>query len=101
TVQVPEGEFPETRERVTGIRRFIADAMVNSKTTIPHVTLMDEVDVTALVEHRSKFKAIAEEQEVRLTYLPYVVKALVSALKNFPVLNASYDDEAEEIIHKH
>ncbi len=101
TVTVSEGEFPETREKMSGIRRVIANAMVNSKTKIPHVTLMDDVDVTQLVEHRSKFKEVAAAQDIKLTYLPYVVKALVSALKKYPILNASIDDETEEIVYKH
>lgn len=104
TEQAPvvlEGEFPETREKMSGIRRAIAKAMVNSKHTAPHVTLMDEVDVTELVLHRKKFKAVALEQGIKLTYLPYVVKALTSALKKYPSLNTSIDDATEEIIHKH
>ena len=64
------------------MRRAIAKAMVNSKHTAPHVTLMDEIDVQALWDHRKKFKEIAAEQGTKLTFLPYVVKALVSALKN-------------------
>jgi pyruvate dehydrogenase E2 component (dihydrolipoamide acetyltransferase) len=98
---VLEGEFPETREKMSGIRRAIAKAMVNSKHTAPHVTLMDEVDVTKLVAHRKKFKEIAAEKGIKLTFLPYVVKALTSALREFPVLNTSIDDATEEIIHKH
>ncbi|WP_010286630.1 dihydrolipoamide acetyltransferase family protein [Kurthia massiliensis] len=98
---VPEGEFPETREKITPMRRAIAKAMVNSKHTAPHVTLMDEVDVTALVAHRKKFKTVAAEKGIKLTYLPYVVKALVSTLREFPALNCSFDDETEEIITKH
>lgn len=62
---------------------------------------MDEVDVTELVAHRKKFKAVAAEKGIKLTYLPYVVKALVSALREFPALNCSFDDETEEIITKH
>ncbi|MCZ2258925.1 dihydrolipoamide acetyltransferase family protein [Sporosarcina sp. G11-34] len=96
-----EGEFPETREKMTGIRKVIAKAMVNSKHTAPHVTLLDEVDVTELVAHRKKFKEIAAERDIKLTYLPYVVKALVSTLRNFPVLNTSLDDETNEVIQKH
>ena len=99
--QTTEGQYPETREKISGIRRTITNAMVNSKRTAPHVTLMDDVDVTAMVEHRKKFKAIAEEQDIKLTYLPYVVKALVSTLKKYPILNASFDDETEELIYKH
>lgn len=96
-----EGDFPETREKMTGIRKAIAKAMVNSKHTAPHVTLLDEIDVTELVAHRKKFKEIAAEKDIKLTYLPYVVKALVSTLREFPQLNTSLDDEKEEIIQKH
>ncbi len=101
TPAVPEGEFPETREKMSGIRKAIAKAMVHSKHTAPHVALMDEVDVTELVAHRKKFKDIAAEKEIKLTYLPYVVKALVSTLREFPVLNTSFDDETSEVIQKH
>jgi len=100
-VPVPEGEFPETREKMSGIRKAIAKAMVNSKHTAPHVTLMDEIDVTKLWAHRKKFKEVAAEKGIKLTFLPYVVKALTSALREFPVLNTSIDDEAGEIIQKH
>ncbi|MBM6617601.1 2-oxo acid dehydrogenase subunit E2 [Bacillus suaedaesalsae] len=98
---IPAGELPETREKMSGIRKAIAKAMVNSKHTAPHVTLMDEVDVTELVAHRKKFKQHAADQGVKLTYLPYVVKALTSALKKYPVLNTSLDDATDEIIQKH
>ncbi|QDQ01552.1 2-oxo acid dehydrogenase subunit E2 [Lysinibacillus fusiformis] len=98
---VLEGEFPETREKMSGIRKAIAKAMVHSKQTAPHVTLMDEVDVTALVAHRKKFKDIAAEKGVKLTYLPYVVKALISTLREFPEFNRSLDDATQEIIQKH
>ncbi|MDW0115872.1 dihydrolipoamide acetyltransferase family protein [Sporosarcina thermotolerans] len=98
---VLEGDFPETREKMSGIRKAIAKAMVNSKHTAPHVTLLDEIDVTELVAHRKKFKAIAAEKDIKLTYLPYVVKALVSTLREFPQLNTSLDDAKEEIIQKH
>ncbi|PYF06458.1 dihydrolipoamide acetyltransferase family protein [Ureibacillus chungkukjangi] len=96
-----EGEFPETREKISGIRKAIAKAMVHSKQTAPHVTLMDEVDVTALVAHRKKFKDIASEKGIKLTYLPYVVKALVSTLREYPEFNRSFDDATNEIIQKH
>src|SRR5699024_6544647 len=79
----PKGEYAETREKMSGIRKAIANAMVNSKTKAPHVTLMDEVDVTELVAHRKKFKGVAQEQDIKLTYLPYVVKALISASKKY------------------
>ena len=101
TPVVLEGDFPETREKMSGIRKVIAKAMVHSKHTAPHVTLMDEVDVTELVAHRKQFKDIAAEQGIKLTYLPYVVKALISTLRKFPEFNRSLDDATQEIIQKH
>ncbi|MGZ4160631.1 MAG: dihydrolipoamide acetyltransferase family protein [Neobacillus sp.] len=98
---VPQGEYPETREKMSGIRKAIAKAMVNSKHTAPHVTLMDEIDVTKLVTHRKKFKEVAAAKGIKLTFLPYIVKALTSALREFPALNTSLDDATSEIIHKH
>ncbi|QKS71575.1 2-oxo acid dehydrogenase subunit E2 [Paenalkalicoccus suaedae] len=97
----PVNEELETREKMSGIRRAIAKAMVNSKHTAPHVTLMDEIDVTALVEHRKAFKPVAQEKGIKLTYLPYVVKALTSAIREYPVLNTSLDDSTDEIVQKH
>ncbi|WP_031548342.1 dihydrolipoamide acetyltransferase family protein [Salinicoccus luteus] len=97
----PEGDFPETREKMSGMRKAIAKAMVNSKQTSPHVTHLDEIEVQALWDHRKKFKGIAEEQGVKLTFLPYVVKALVSMLKKYPEFNTSIDNETFEVIQKH
>ena len=101
TTAVPTGDFPETTEKIPAMRKAIAKAMVNSKHTAPHVTLMDEIDVQELWDHRKKFKEIAAEQGTKLTFLPYVVKALVSALKKYPALNTSFNEEAGEVVHKH
>lgn len=90
-----------TREKMTMTRKAIAKAMVNSKSKAPHVTLFDEVDVTELMAHRKRFKDIAAEQEVRLTFLAYVVKAVTGVMRKYPLLNASIDDATDEIIHKH
>ncbi|PYZ97828.1 branched-chain alpha-keto acid dehydrogenase subunit E2 [Alteribacter lacisalsi] len=97
----PANEELETREKMSGIRKAISKAMVNSKHTAPHVTLMDEIDVSALVAHRKKFKPVAADKGIKLTYLPYVVKALTSALREYPALNTSVDDSTDEIVHKH
>ncbi|WP_028982922.1 dihydrolipoamide acetyltransferase family protein [Sporolactobacillus terrae] len=91
----------ETHEKLMGIRRAIARATAHSVQTAPHVTLMDEVDATLLVSHRKQYKEEAQALGVKLTYLSYLVKALVSALKAFPILNASIDEESQEIIYKH
>lgn len=102
-VQTGAGEqtLHETREKMSGVRRAIARAMVQSKHTAPHVTLLDEVEVTKLVALRKKYKEEAANQGIKLTYLPFVVKALTSALKKFPDLNTSIDDSTDEIIRKH
>ncbi|MBF6978081.1 2-oxo acid dehydrogenase subunit E2 [Aerococcaceae bacterium zg-BR22] len=90
----------EVREPMSGMRKAIAKAMVNSKHTAPHVTHFDEIEVSALWDHRKKFKDIAAERDTKLTFLPYAVKALVATLKKFPILNASIDDSTNEIVFK-
>lgn len=94
------GDLPEERVPLKGIRKIIAQAMVKSVYTAPHVTLMDEADVTALVALRERAKPLAEKKGVKLTYLPFIVKALIAALKQFPALNASIDDGKDEIVYK-
>jgi pyruvate dehydrogenase E2 component (dihydrolipoyllysine-residue acetyltransferase) len=83
-----------------GVRRSIAKAMVRSKYTAPHVTAMDEADVTALWKIREKEKKAAEKKGIKLTILPFIVKAVIAGLSEHPYLNASLDDENEEIVLK-
>jgi pyruvate dehydrogenase E2 component (dihydrolipoamide acetyltransferase) len=97
---VPAGDRVEERVPLKGIRKVIAQAMAKSVYTAPHVTLMDEVEVSALMELRQKAKPLAEKKGVKLTYLPFIVKALVGAARQFPVLSASIDDEKNEIVYK-
>jgi pyruvate dehydrogenase E2 component (dihydrolipoamide acetyltransferase) len=94
------GERVEERIPFKGIRKIIAQAMVKSVYTAPHVTIMDEVDVTALVKLRERAKPIAEKRGVKLTYLPFIVKALVAALREYPILNSTLDEAANEIVYK-
>jgi pyruvate dehydrogenase E2 component (dihydrolipoamide acetyltransferase) len=96
----PAGERLEERVPLKGIRKVIAQAMAKSVYTAPHVTVMDEVDVTKLVALREKAKPLAEKKGVKLTYLPFIVKAVVAGLRQFPALNASIDDERGEIVYK-
>ncbi|MFD1513062.1 dihydrolipoamide acetyltransferase family protein [Halomarina rubra] len=81
-----------------GIRRTIGKQMERSKFTAPHVTHHDEVDVTELVATRGDLKGVAEERGIKLTYMPFVIKAVVAGLKEFPYLNSTLDEEAEEIV---
>ncbi|MDI6765001.1 MAG: dihydrolipoamide acetyltransferase family protein [Thermodesulfobacteriota bacterium] len=83
-----------------GVRRTIAKAMVKSKYTAPHVTAMDEADVTELWKIREKEKKAAEKKGIKLTILPFIIKAVIAGLSEHPYLNATLDDENEEIILK-
>ncbi len=96
----PVGQGVEERVPFKGIRKAIANAMVKSVYTAPHVTLMDEVDVTGLVALRNRAKPIAEKKGVKLTYLPFIVKALVAACREFPIMNATIDEATNEIVYK-
>lgn len=97
-VSTPAGE--EERVPFKGIRKAIANAMVKSAYTAPHVTIMDEVDVTDLVEFRKRMKPVAEKKGIKVTYLPFIVKALVAASRKFPALNATIDEANNEIVYK-
>ncbi|MBI1730032.1 2-oxo acid dehydrogenase subunit E2 [Candidatus Acetothermia bacterium] len=91
-----------TEERIPlrGIRKRISDHMHYAKSTAAHFTYVDEVDMTQLVKVRVDLKAIAEKQNVKLTFLPFIVKACVGALKKHAYLNGSIDYEKEEIVLK-
>ncbi|MBI2126750.1 MAG: 2-oxo acid dehydrogenase subunit E2, partial [Thaumarchaeota archaeon] len=90
----------EERIPLRGIRKTIADRMAKSKNTAADVTHVEEVDMTELVSLREKTKVIAAKSGVKLTYLPFVVKAVVSALKKYNLVNSSLDDEKSEIVVK-
>ncbi|QCC59044.1 2-oxo acid dehydrogenase subunit E2 [Natrinema thermotolerans] len=94
-----EGER-ERREPFTGVRKTIADAMVESKYSAPHVTHHDEVDVTELVAAREDLKPRAEERGIRLTYMPFIMKAVIAALHEYPEMNAVIDEASEEIVYR-
>ena len=83
-----------------GVRKSTAKRMVESASKAVHVTHMDEADVTELVKIREKEKQTAEKQGIRLTYVPFIVKAAIAALRQYPYLNSSVDDENGEIILK-
>ena len=74
--------------------------MVKSKSTIPHAAGIDEADITQLVALKARAKERAAQKKIHLTFLPFVMKAVVAALQEHPYLNASLDDEKGEIILK-
>ncbi|MDR2834349.1 MAG: 2-oxo acid dehydrogenase subunit E2 [Streptococcaceae bacterium] len=93
-------DAPVTREKMTPTRKAIAKAMLNSKAHAPHVTIFDQVEVSALMAHRLRMKDYAATQDVKLTFMPYFVKALTAVAKKFPTLNASVDESTDEIVYK-
>lgn len=97
--QGPQGAVEE-RVPMRGIRRKIAEKMQLSKHIIPHFSLMDEANVTSLVALREGLKAKAEKSGVKVTYLPFLMKAMIATMREFPKFNASIDDAAEEIVYK-
>lgn len=105
TLDIPRPGFvgqPGGEERVAlrGIRRKIAEQMQTTKHIVPHFTIMDEAQIDALVQIRSQAKEVGEKYGVKVTYLPFVMKALVAAMREFPMFNASIDDAAQEIVYK-
>ena len=83
-----------------GVRRTIGKQMERSKFTAPHVTHHDTAEVDALVEAREQLKPKAEARDVKLTYMPFVMKAIVAGLKEHPYLNSELREEDEEIVLK-
>jgi len=90
-VQVVETEFEEVPIR--GIRRAVAEHLSKAVRSAAYVTIFDEADVTRLVEVRESLKEEAEKAGIKLTYLPFVVRAIVKAVRNHPVLNTTIDEE--------
>jgi 2-oxoisovalerate dehydrogenase E2 component (dihydrolipoyl transacylase) len=91
----PRTEVEEIK--VVGLRRRIAEKMARAKARIPHITYVEEVDVTALEDLRAKLNA---EEKGRLTILPFLIRAIVRAVDDQPMVNSHYDDEAG-VIFRH
>jgi pyruvate/2-oxoglutarate dehydrogenase complex dihydrolipoamide acyltransferase (E2) component len=90
----------EERIPLRGIRRKIAEQMVRSKYTAPDFLYADEADFNELVAWRKELSELVKPQGVKLTYLPFLIKALISALKAYPTLNASLDESTQELVLK-
>ena len=90
----------ETRVPFRGLRKKIADKMRQSKDHAAHFTYVEEADVTALVELRKQAKELASKKGTKLTYLPFIMKAMVAALKQYPILNSTLDETAGELVYK-
>ena len=103
-VQIPKfdplpANLRERREPLAGVRKIISDHMVKSAFTAPHVTTFEEIDLTFLTEYRNGIKQqFRADYGVNITYLPFICKAVTTALKEFPKINASMTDN--EVIYK-
>ncbi len=91
----------EERIPIHGLRKRIYDKMAKSNSTAAHFTYVEEVDMSHLVQLRERLNEAGARKGVKLTFLPFVIKACVAALKEFPALNATVDDERQEIVLKH
>jgi len=91
----------EERVPFRGLRKKISEKMRLSKDRAAHFTYVEEADATALVQLRNQAKEIAAKQGVKLTYLPFVMKAMVAALRQYPILNSSLDEDKGELVYKH
>jgi len=91
----------EERVPLRGLRKKISEKMRLSKDNAAHFTYVEEADATQLVHLRTQAKEVAAKQGVKLTYLPFVMKAMVAALKEYPILNATLDEATQEIVYKY
>ncbi len=100
TKTIAGSEIQEERVPIHGIRKRIADKMLKSSQGTASVTHVDEVDFTQLIALREASKPLAESRKVKLTFLPFIIKAVVASLDQFPYFNATIDDERQEFIIK-
>jgi len=92
----------DRREAMNPTRKVVSKVMTAQHTHIPPVTNFDQVEVSKLVKHRAIFKEVAAKQDIKLTYLAYVAKALATTAHKFPEINASVDYDKQEIVyHEH
>ncbi|HEX4446877.1 MAG TPA: dihydrolipoamide acetyltransferase family protein [Polyangiaceae bacterium] len=98
----PARDLPPTPDRIpfVGMRRRIAQKMAQSKSTAAHYTFVEECDATALKLLRDRLRAPAEARGVKLSFLPFIVKAVVAGLKKHPMLNTTLDEAANEIVFR-
>jgi pyruvate dehydrogenase E2 component (dihydrolipoamide acetyltransferase) len=101
TPQIDFSKWGEvTKKPMSVLRKTISRRMVESWNAVPHVTQFDDADITALMDLRKKHSAAYEKKGVKLTLTPFVIKAVIVALKKHPIFNSSIDEVAEEIVLK-
>ena len=93
---VASAGYPRADEavKIIGLRRKIAEKMVESYRTVPHFTYVEEIDATRLVGLRGALKGAAKDRGISLSYLPFIMKALVRVFRDFPTVNANMDEDS-------
>ncbi|KGJ91306.1 dihydrolipoyllysine-residue acetyltransferase [Colwellia psychrerythraea] len=86
-------------EPIRGIKKVMATAMQNSVSTIPHFTYCEEIDLTELIELRGELKEVYAKQDIKLTMMPFFMKAMSLAIKEYPVVNAKVNDDCTELTY--
>ncbi len=86
-------------EPIRGIKAVMAKAMVNSVSTIPHFTFCEEIDMTELIKLRLELKEVYAKQDIKLTMMPFFMKAMSLALKDFPVINSQVNEDCTELTY--
>ena len=86
-------------EPIRGIKKVMATAMQNSVSTIPHFTYCEEIDLTELITLRGELKEIYAKQDIKLTMMPFFMKAMSLAIKEFPVVNSKVNDDCTELTY--
>ncbi|MFA6863568.1 MAG: dihydrolipoamide acetyltransferase family protein, partial [Dysgonamonadaceae bacterium] len=94
--EIPTDEF--TYEPLSQIRKTISRNMLNSKQSAAHMTVFEEVEISELINIRSRYKTSFADEDVKLTYLPFIVKAVVHALKHHRQINSQMDLENDRMI---
>lgn len=94
----PDYGVPGTRVKLVGLRRAIAEHMAHAKRTIPHYSYVEECELTDLIQLREHLREPFAKIGVKLTYLPFFLKAVAVALKEIPLVNSSLDEPTGEII---
>ncbi|AWL11874.1 Dihydrolipoyllysine-residue (2-methylpropanoyl)transferase [Saliniradius amylolyticus] len=99
----PQAEVKATggkrTEPIRGVRKVMAKQMADSVFTIPHFSVSDEIEMDALIEARAMLKPQFEKQGVKLSFMPFFIKAMSLALKQFPIVNAQVNDDCTELTY--
>ncbi len=101
--RAPQAVVPsegDERQPLRGVRKRIFEGMARSKNTAAHFTFVEECDATAMIALRERLRPAAEKAGVKLTYLPFITKAVVAALKKNPSLSSAFDEATQEIVRR-